>query len=85
MHHLICGELSDKDRWNFWQKLELGARRSGWTFEDYEDGFAGFEKEFKEYFADKRRFCYTPLIISRGVKPDFDANEETRFFPEDMN
>jgi SAM-dependent methyltransferase len=85
MHHLIYGELSEKDRWNFWQKLEFGAKRSGWTFEDYEEGFAGFEKEFKEYFADKRRFCYTPLIISRGVKPDFDANEETRFFPEDMN
>lgn len=69
MHHLIYGKLSEKDRWNFWQKLELAARRSGWTFEDYEDGFAGFEREFKDYFEKERRFCYTPLIITRGVKP----------------
>ena len=84
-HHLICGDLSERDRLNFWQKLEFGGRRSGWTFEDYEDGFAGFEKEFKRYFSDKRRFFYTPLIISRGVKPDFDANAGTHLFPEDVN
>ena len=75
-HHLVFGELSDLDRWNFWQKIELAARRSGWTFEDYEDGFAGFEREFKEYFADRRRFCYTPLILCRGVRPA-DINELT--------
>lgn len=81
MHHLVYGKLSDADRWNFWQKIELGAKRSGWTFEDYEDGFAGFEKEFKEYFADERRFCYTPLILSRGVKP---ANANELSHPEDL-
>lgn len=69
MHHLVYGKLAEFDRWNFWQKLEFGARRSGWTFEDYEDGFAGFEKEFKEYFANEHRFCYTPLILCRGVRP----------------
>ncbi len=69
MHHLVCGELSEFDRWNWWQKIEIGGRLSGWTFDDYEDGFAGFEKEFKEYFSNPRRFTYTPLIIARGVKP----------------
>lgn len=69
MHHLVCGELSEFDRWNWWHKIELAGRRSGWTFEDYEDGFAGFEQEFKAYFLDPRRFVYTPLILARGVKP----------------
>lgn len=68
-HHLVYGELSEFNRWNWWQKFEFGARRSGWTFEDYEDGFAGFEREFKAYFSDRRRFCYTPLILTRGVRP----------------
>lgn len=70
MHHLVYGELTEFNRWNWWQKIELAARRSGWTFEDYEDGFAGFEKEFVAYFSDPRRFAYTPLVIVRGVKPE---------------
>jgi SAM-dependent methyltransferase len=69
VHHLVYGKLSEFNRWNWWQKIELAARRSGWTFEDYEDGFDGFEKEFTEYFKDPRRFTYTPLIIARGVNP----------------
>jgi ubiquinone/menaquinone biosynthesis C-methylase UbiE len=68
-HHLFYGELPEKDRSNFWLKLECGVKNSGWTFDDYADGFAGFEKEFKEYFADKGRFAYTPMILGRGVKP----------------
>lgn len=68
-HHLVYGELSAFDQWNWWHKIELAGRRSGWTFDDYEDGFAGFEREFKEYLQSPRRFIYTPLIISCGVKP----------------
>ncbi|MCM2265688.1 MAG: methyltransferase domain-containing protein [Desulfuromonadales bacterium] len=69
MHHLVYGELSEFNRWNWWQKIELAAKRSGWTFEDYEDGFAGFEREFVEYFNNPQRFVYTPLVIVRGVRP----------------
>lgn len=69
MHHLVYGDLSEFNRWNWWQKIELAARRSGWTFDDYAEGFAGFEREFIEYFRDPRRFAYTPLIIVRGIKP----------------
>ncbi len=68
MHHLIYGELSEFDRWNWWHKIEVGARRSGWTFENYADGINGFEQEFKDYFSDPRRFTYTPLILARGIK-----------------
>lgn len=69
MHHLVFGELSEFDRWNWWHKIELAGRRSGLTFAEYEDGFAGFEREFIEYFTDSRRFAYTPLILARGQKP----------------
>lgn len=69
MHHLVFGELCEFDRWNWWHKIELAGRRSGLTFEDYEGGFAGFEKEFIEYFTDPRRFAYTPIILARGQKP----------------
>lgn len=71
-HHLVYGELSEFNRWNWWHKIELAARRSGWTFEDYEDGVAGFEREFIEYFKDPGRFAYTPLIIVRGRRPAED-------------
>ncbi len=69
MHHMVCGELSEHDRFNWGHKIEVAGRRSGWTFDDYADGFAGFEREFREYFSNPRRFVYTPLIIARGVKP----------------
>ena len=72
MHHLVFGELSEFDRWNWWHKIEFAGRRSGLTFEEYEDGFAGFEREFIEYFTDTRRFAYTPLILARGQKPPLD-------------
>jgi SAM-dependent methyltransferase len=67
-HHLIYGELSEFDRWNWWQKMEIGARRSGWTFDDYDNGFDGFVNEFKEFIKRPERFTYTPLILARGVK-----------------
>lgn len=69
MHHLIHGELSEFDRWSWRQKIEIAARRSGWDFGDYPDGFAGFEKEFNDYFNSPGRFVYTPLILVRGVRP----------------
>lgn len=74
MHHLVFGELLDFDRWNWGHKIELACRRSGLNFDDYEGGFDGFEKEFKEYFSSPRRFAYTPLILARGQKP-FQSNE----------
>ena len=69
IHHMVYGELSEFDKSNWWHKIEVAGRRSGWPFDEYEDGFAGFEKEFMEYFSDPRRFVYTPLILARGVKP----------------
>ena len=67
-HHLIYGELSELDRWHWWQKMDLAGKRSGWTFDDYEGGYDEFADEFMEFFSNPRRFSYTPLIICRGVK-----------------
>jgi hypothetical protein len=69
-HHLIYGELSEADRIHWWQKVELACKRSGYSFKEYEGGYEEFAEEFKTFFLDTRRFTYTPLILSRGVKTD---------------
>lgn len=68
-HHLVYGELSEFDRWNWWHKIEMAGCLSGLSFEEYEGGFEGFEREFIQYFVNPRRFAYTPLILARGQKP----------------
>ena len=68
-HNLIFGELKDVDNFNFTKKAEMVGRHSGIQFEDYEDGFEGFFKEFIDFFSDFRRFTYTPLISCSGRKP----------------
>jgi SAM-dependent methyltransferase len=67
-HHLIYGELNDVDAYNWMQKLEVAAKRSGFSFPEYSGGYDEFFKEFKLFFADPRRFTYTPLIICRGTR-----------------
>ena len=67
-HHLIYGELNDVDAYNWIQKLEVAARRSGYSFDTYPGGYDEFLEEFKQFFADPRRFTYTPLIICRGTR-----------------
>ena len=68
-HHLIYGDLQEKDIYNWMKKAEIAARNSGYLFEEYEGGFEEFFKEFKQYFFNKRRFIYTPLIACCGQKP----------------
>jgi len=75
-HHLIYGQLSERDAYNWVRKVELTAKQSGCQFEEYAgDEFSCFPSryeaflaEFKEYFMSPNRFCYTPLIICRGEK-----------------
>ena len=66
-HHLIYGELNDIDAYNWIQKLEVAAKSSGFPFAEYSGGYDEFLEEFKLFFADPRRFTYTPLIICRGT------------------
>ena len=72
-HHLFFGQVNETDRFNWMKKLEVAARNSGWKFEGYADGFDGFFREFEIFFADPRRFIYTPMISCRGCRPKIQA------------
>ena len=67
-HHLIYGALNEVDRYNWTQKLEVAAQNSGYLFDAYPGGFPEFLEEFQLFFADPRRFTYTPIICCRGLK-----------------
>lgn len=68
-HHLIVGQLNDIDAYNWLRKVEVAVQGSGYGFPEYAGGFGEFREEFQTFFADPRRFTYTPLIACRGVKP----------------
>ena len=67
-HHLIYGNLSDVDAYNWSRKIEVAARHSGFPFVEYAGGYPEFLEEFRAFFADPRRFTYTPLILCRGTR-----------------
>lgn len=68
-HHLIYGELNEVDAYNWAKKVEIAAKNSGYRFDEYAGGYDEFVEEFKTFFADSRRFTYTPIISCRGYKP----------------
>ncbi len=68
-HHLIFGELDSVDAYNWFTKLSVAGKNSGYSFDEYPGGFEEFFKECKDFFYNPRRFTYTPLITCRGVKP----------------
>ena len=49
-------------------EVEIAAKRSGYPFKEFEDGFEGFYSEFHSFFHDPRRFTYTPILCCRGKK-----------------
>ncbi len=67
-HHIIYGELSEVDKFNWLKKTEIAAKNSGYKFEEYSNGYNGFLEEFTDFFSDHRRFTYTPIISCRGTK-----------------
>jgi SAM-dependent methyltransferase len=68
-HHLIYGQLDERERYNWQRKLAVAAQRSGCDFSAYVDGYEGFARHFAEAFESPRRFTYTPLILCCGRKP----------------
>lgn len=68
-HHLIYGDLSDSDDFNWIKKIEMASVKAWDTFEHYRGGYAGLLDDFTAFFHDPRRFTYTPLIICTGRKP----------------
>lgn len=68
-YHVIFGKADPISLFNWRLKVKIAVQQSGYAFDEYPDGFAGFLREFESAFADPRRFTYTPLICSRGIKP----------------
>lgn len=83
-HHLIFGDLDNVQDYDWTKKVEVAARNCGYAFDEYDDGYDGFYSEFKSSFADPRRFIYTPVICSRGVKPDDLKRQREQDLPEDF-
>jgi 2-polyprenyl-3-methyl-5-hydroxy-6-metoxy-1,4-benzoquinol methylase len=70
-HHLIYGNHSDVDIFNWDTKVRVAAKNSGYDFTaHYPGGFPEFHAEFQSFFQNPRRFTYTPVFICRGVKPN---------------
>jgi SAM-dependent methyltransferase len=68
-HHLIYGELHDTDAFNWLKKVEVVSGKINYSFEEYAGGYPEFLDEFRTFFADHRRFTYSPIISCRGIKP----------------
>lgn len=68
-HHLIYGALRENDAFNWMKKVEVVPQRIGYRFPEYPGGYAEFREEFDRFFADPRRFTYSPLIVAVGRKP----------------
>ena len=69
-HHLIFGEATEIDTFNWKKKIEVAVKRSGYPFKEYKKGYEEFYEEFMRFFSDPRRFTYTPVISCRGCKPE---------------
>lgn len=67
-HHLIFGELTGADEFNWLTKVGVAGRDCQYDFSEYPGGFDEFMDECRSFFTDPRRFTYTPLICCRGVK-----------------
>jgi ubiquinone/menaquinone biosynthesis C-methylase UbiE len=67
-HHLIFGELRNVDAFNWAKKFEVVSSKIQFHFEDYK-GYKEFIEDFNKFFADPKRFTYTPVISCRGCKP----------------
>ncbi len=68
-HHLIYGQLMDRDFFNWIKKVEMITSREKQLFAGYPEGVKGFFRDFENFFRDPRRFTYTPLIMCKGTKP----------------
>lgn len=67
-HHLIFGEATEIDTFNWQKKVGIAVKRSGYHFKEYKGRYEAFYEDFKRFFSDPRRFTYTPLISCKGRK-----------------
>ena len=68
-HHLIYGDLSDIDKFNWYKKMEAAGNHSGYNFKEYCGSYKECLREFKEFFNNPRRLTYTPVFVCKGKKP----------------
>lgn len=68
-HHLFYGKISEDDIYNWQKKIEMATRTGKDLIDSYPGGPEGFSEDFKRFFADPRRFTYTPMILCKGIKP----------------
>lgn len=68
-HHLIYGNLQDRDSFNWEKKVEVVVNSFKGIFDDYIGGYRAFHADFEHFFQNSRRFTYTPLILCKGKKP----------------
>ena len=68
-HHLIYGNVSNEEVFNWVKKLEVAYMKSRGLFENYPVDHEPFFANFTKFFLDPRRFTYTPLILCKGMKP----------------
>ena len=68
-HNLFYGNIDDKDIYNLSKKIEIAAQKANDILQEYEGGYAKFKQDINDFFNDKRRFSYSPLILSKGIKP----------------
>jgi ubiquinone/menaquinone biosynthesis C-methylase UbiE len=68
-HHLIYGQLSDNDRFNWLAKAEAARNAPGLFADTYPGGFEEFRRELVAYLEHPRRFIYTPIVMCKGKPP----------------
>lgn len=68
-HNLIFGEIKDKDKFNWYKKIEIAAMKAEKLINSYPGGYRQFSDDFEIYFNNPRRFTYTPLLLCKGIRP----------------
>ena len=68
-HHLIYGEIEDKDIFNQMKKLETVSEKVPEIYEDYPGGAKAYFNYINTFLKNPRRFTYTPSILCTGTKP----------------
>lgn len=68
-YNLIYGHMTEEQKFNWFKKIEIAVKSSGYRFEEYEGGYEEFYKDVETFFSGSRLFMYTPLIACRGRKP----------------
>ncbi len=68
MHHLVYGNSSEDEKYNWIRKVEVAAQQSGCPFTAYNGSFEEFRAEVQDFLNNPLRFTYTPLILARGIK-----------------